>query len=169
MAQPVRFVARYAMGKSSLLLLGGVFFVAICIWAIDRADGFRAILAGLGAVFFGICVALILSTLFDRRDILVVDRNGFRDLRLSSKPIAWRNVTALGEWSHRGQRFILVTLRVPLDKSSQTTFQSLTVQVNRWFTGHDLYIAVSGLTAGYDDIADAIRRYAPPRLTAGPR
>jgi len=164
-----QFVARYAVSRLVLLLLGGVALIAVSGLLVARGTGFQPLLGGLGAAFFGLCTIAVFTRLFDRRDILVIDGRGFLDRRLCSNVIPWNDVVSLREWSFRGQSMLLLKLRVRPKASSQTFFQRLIMGANRGFTRSDFHIPGDDLAGGYKAVKDAVIRNAPPQLTQGLR
>jgi len=71
--------------------------------------------AGILAIaFFGLCLAAPIVKWFDRRDILVIDEQGIRDLRLGRGTIPWENIKSITEFAVSRQRYFALDVDDPM-------------------------------------------------------
>jgi hypothetical protein len=160
-----RFVARNSLGRIALLLIGALIFVAGGLWLAGLfgppPKPGREWIGWVAILFFGLGGLAMASRLFDRDDWLVVDRNGIRWRQWSEATIPWPAIRSWSQYSLRGQQFLCLQLKDP----SQFPGSG----IGAWLRGFnkaigfgDIALSVAGTDRTFDELAAAVRRYAPP-------
>jgi hypothetical protein len=119
--QAIALCAKYKRSKLALYALGSAAFVALGLFLVvvvgrdERYGGhYIAMAAGILAIaFFGLCLAAPIVKWFDRRDILVIDEHGIRDLRLGRSTILWEDIRSISEFAVSRQRFFALDVDDP--------------------------------------------------------
>ena len=102
-------VVRNSRGRYLLYLLGALGFVALGAFLIAKGGAFWAGL--LNVVFFGLCAAVFIRQILDRRPRLVLDEIGVTDCMSDQGRIAWANILDADLVAYKGQHFMRLVLR----------------------------------------------------------
>lgn len=148
------------------LLLGCVAFVAVGVWMINyQPQSANALIAGwVGICFFGLCVvAIVARLLLLRGPALIVSPQGLTDRRpRRAQLLRWSDVRSVGEWSHRGQRMVLLGLSSEAKErlATRTAGGAFLSKVNAALGADGRCIQTSGLKASFNDIRNLITAFA---------
>lgn len=169
-AEPAR-MAR--LGLVSLFMTFASFAVAWPLFGEAKHGSLDHFLAWFGVFFFGLCTALIFSSAFGNgRPTLVLNPMGFSFSPVSSDFVPWNAVTHLGEWSMRGQTFIVVGVTNDIwDSPNLTRIARMSRGANRKLGVDGFAIAATGMPMRYEEFRDIFLTYAftyAPALDASP-
>ena len=162
------FVALPSRWRLALMALGAAAFVAIGLWmagmfgAAPRTDRYSAdatnAIGWICVAFFALCGVAIVRRLFDTRAQVRIGPHGILWVRLSDRTIPWSDITDITEWSHRGQRMIILHLRDPA-RWPPRGVSALLAGANRALTGGDVAISLTGTDRSFDEAVAAIGRF----------
>jgi hypothetical protein len=161
-----RFVARNSPSRLALMLLAAAAFVALGLWIAGLfgppPKPGREWLGWLAAVFFGFAGIVGVRRLFDRSDQLVIDRNGIFWRHWSETTIPWSAIDSFSTHSIRRQHFLSLHLKSPamFPRSGPGGFVG---SLNRGLGFGDIALTVAGTDRSFDELVEAIDRYAPER------
>lgn len=161
-----RFVARNSLGRIALLLIGALLFVAGGLWLAGlfgpAPKPGREWIGWVSAIFFGLAGCVLAPRLFDRDVWLVVDRNGIRWRQWSEATIPWSAIRSWSEYSVRRQQFGGLELKDPAQFPGSGSVAWLR-GINKAIGFGDVALTVVGTDRRFDELAEAVRRYAPPK------
>lgn len=152
---PGRLIALVA---GAVALIGASLFVALGFG--DAPQGsFLRFVGWLGVVFFGGCLLLILrQLLFLRGPVVVMDRQGLLDRRLSRDPVPWRQITDLGLWQTNGQQVIVLTVPPKTEAAiGLSRIARMSRGMNARLGADGLCVAATGLTTPPGELLSLIR------------
>lgn len=115
-------------------------------------------LAWVLIAFGGLCTAFLIPSGLDGRAKVTVDAEGIADYRQASHKIAWSEIEAISYGSLRGMTAISLKLRNPA-RLERRLFARLF-----GYPGDPVQIIAFNLAGSLGDIAEGIRRFAPPAL-----
>jgi hypothetical protein len=160
-----RFVARNSLGRIALLLIGALIFVAGGLWLAGlfgpSPKPGREWIGWVTALFSGLAGLVLASRLFDREDWLVIDRNGIRWRQWSEATIPWSAIRSWSQYSVRRQKFLCLELKDPSQFPGSGSGAWLR-GINKAIGFGDIALSVVGTDRKFDELAEAVRRYAPP-------
>lgn len=99
--------------------LGGLIFVVVGAFMlagrVEPANWFVRAIGGVGVLFFGACVVVVLPRIFSPRPALTLTAEGIEDTSAAVTPgfVFWKDIIGFSYWSHQGQRGLCVHLRDP--------------------------------------------------------
>ena len=161
---PDRFVARPAPFRILLLLAGAAGFVVLGFWIaglmgpVPRAG--REWVGWLSIVFFGLAFIVGIARLFDRRDQIVIDRDGLLWRQRSKSTIPWAEIRSIRTLVIKRQHLMCVELVDP-GRFPPTTLMGRIGSANRMLGFGDFAVSTSGTDRTYRQLSAAIERYAP--------
>lgn len=152
--------------KLILTLIGSLVFVAIGLWfvinpsALKSAQRFNPtaiMLVGYAAiVFFGLCVAVIVSKLPDQKPGLIIDAKGLHDNSsgVSAGEILWEDIEALSVIQIHRQKLILLQVKNPQAYIDRQTsgFKRKMMSMNHRMYGTPVSITTNGLKISFDEL-----------------
>lgn len=164
------FVATYSRGPMALATLGSALFVLAGCWMVGAFGAAPSIarysptmvslIGWAGVAVFGVFGLMGLSKLFTAGEALRIGPVGVQAAGWSDRPILWSEIRDITEWSHRGQRMIVLHLNDPSLYPAKG-LRSLSARANRKLTGGDITLSLTGTDRGFEDAAEAIRRFRP--------
>ena len=161
------FEADNSRWRVMALLAGAAGFVALGIWLLrlDDAPAGSTVAAWAAIVFFGSCFAVGVPRAIQTGPELRIDRNGIWWNRWSDRTIPWCEITRIAVRQMRDQRFLALHLRDPSAYTSERLLGKL-ASINRVMGFGDIALNMQGTDRSFDELADAVRRFAPPGLFA---
>lgn len=159
-------------GWTALAALGSLVAIAGAAW-FTKAVGFEgfgdidlfervvrtAMFAAFTLLFSGTAVTYALAS-FDASPVVVVNRDGVHDRRLTRAPIHWSQITSVEPREHGGQLMLLINVvdpqRLPLPANPLWLVNRLSGRM----AGAELSVKATGLAAGLPDLIAAVRAQA---------
>jgi hypothetical protein len=166
------FVANRSTGKTLLLILGGLGFVAFGGYALlypgsfpdyIRVEGIAmpfSILAWASLIFFGFCVVVGLSQLRHRGPVIEIGAQGVRWRNRSDALIPWSAFERAQVTSINRQSFVSLWLRDP-GAWRPTTLAGKLGGANKAMGFGDIALAGHGTDRRFEDILEAVQAFAP--------
>lgn len=165
------FVAHTSRGRTGLLALGALAFVAIGLW-MGGAFGLPPVSGGFSAVkmfivgwfsvlFFGLCFVIFIRKLFGTREQLRIGPAGIRSASWSDQTVPWSEIVNVTTWAHRRQRSIILHLRDPA-RFPGRGLAALLAGANRKLTGGDIAISLTGTDRSFNEAMSAIENFKTP-------
>ncbi|MGL4242071.1 MAG: STM3941 family protein [Beijerinckiaceae bacterium] len=146
--------------KILLLIALSAGFIALGFWLVATAEGGTLIqfLGWVLVLFFGACGILwIVQSIRYRGAVVVIDRDGILDRRVSDAPIPWTKVEGVSTWTLDAQRFVILKLDEAFDHSFPTK------AITRWTRGANKKLGADGITInptglqiGFDALLNAV-------------
>lgn len=154
------FTARHSRWRLALLFALALGFVALgFVLALDASDAGGLVIGGLSAGFFGLCAVVIGRKAFDTRVQLRIDRQGVFSRGWSDGVIGWDGISEVSTWHHRGQRFVVLSLKDRAAWPPRPGLAAWTAGINRRLTGGDIPIGLTGMDRGFDEAVAAIEHF----------
>ena len=116
-------------GKTALLLLGGLLFVAMCVFlvltgtsvvvlpygAFARTSFFVLAVTVFGILFFGYAVVIAIQRLVRPQPLVILNREGITDNASAGAVglVRWSEIAGIGISNVSRQRFVVVTVNDP--------------------------------------------------------
>ncbi|MFI9331076.1 STM3941 family protein [Kitasatospora sp. NPDC052868] len=160
-----------AKGRTLLMLLGAIAFVAVGAVLLLQQDGVKNVVVGAAAVlFFGLCAVLLLARLVQGRPELVLDSAGLEHVQLGR--IGWAEIGAVRIRDIRvrnaHQRMIELLLHDPAGYLTRAPrLVRATASANRGLGYGPANISANTLPVGLEDVLAAMVRHHP-RLVVQP-
>jgi hypothetical protein len=167
-----RFVAHVSKGKTLLLILGSLLFVALGLWFVIAPDTFAdsvpwlgdaglvQVIGGVAALFFGSCGVAAVRQLFRTDPVIEMGPEGLLWRRWSKEAIPWDAFERAAIGQIQRQRMLTFWLRDP-DAYRSTSFSGRTAGANKALGFGDITPSTAGLDRSVDELADAAHRFAP--------
>ena len=158
-----RVVFSYARGKLALYLVGAVALAVLCAgaWWMGLAPpgGLKELILLLGGPFFGLIAALSLVNLVKGGNVVILDRNGLSDLRISRTQIPWSRIDAMTVSAIHRQSFLVLSVDPAFEASMPRTGLARWTRRPNAALGFDgLTVGMHGLDGTLDDLVAAIGR-----------
>ena len=167
-----RFVARNAPLRLLVLMAASIGIVALGLWI---AGSFgppprpgREWIGWLAVTFFGICAIAFTRRLFDKKDQIVVDRNGIFWRPWSAMTIPWGAIKSFEPLTVRNQHFVAIYLKDPSLFPRDGTARLLG-GLNRGLGFGDLAISAVGTDKSFTELLAAVEHFAPREGVKGAR
>jgi hypothetical protein len=156
------FVARPVPAKYFGMAAAGLVLTLLSAWLAgllgrDYPPG-RESAAWAGFVAMGLITLLLLLRAFDREDILRIGPSGLWYRLWSDDIIPWREIRDVSVWTVRGQKAILLHLVDPV-RFPPSTLQGKAGSKDKFITGGDIAIALTGTDRSFDQAMAAIEEY----------
>lgn len=161
--------ARYRVGKLALAAAGaslfvalGLFFIAIASHEPGRPLRWDLLTVGIMAlVFFGFVLLAVLAKMLDRRQILTIDDDGIRDLRIGPGVIPWPEIHEILEYAANPEASLLaqVYFAIEVDEPQRfaaARFPGAMARANRLFGFPGLHVGAQGLDVSRDQLRAAL-------------
>lgn len=160
--------------KVILLILGAISFVLLGAWiltldvqAIESQRRFNnpTLVYGMGVasiVFFGLCGLLGARKLFDKSPGVVINAEGILDNSsgISAEIIPWAQVTGVGEYKVKNQKFISIHIQNPEEYANiGSAFKKMASKANLKMCGTPINISTNTLKISYDELLEIINEY----------
>jgi hypothetical protein len=155
--------------KMFLLAAASLGFVAAGVWMVQTLPGgaFAHLMGWLAILFFGLCAVGWCWQAFSLRgNVVVMDRNGILDRRVSDHPIPWDKVQAISTWSNENQKIIILKLDPAFDDIFPTkTITRMTRSANAKLGADGIPINPMGLKLSYDELMAATMQFWESKRT----
>jgi hypothetical protein len=159
-----RFVARPSRFRILLLILGSLGFVALGVWIAGLLGPpprpGKEFAGWLSILFFGLCFVVGLFRLFERGDVIVVDRQGLFWRRWSDATIPWSAIRSIEPRSIRRNRFLCLWLH-DHRQFPPGSWIGRAGAANRALGFGDIAITTAGTDRRFDELLAALERHAP--------
>ncbi len=136
------YIERSAL--TTIMLAGnaaGLVAAGVVVTRVASAGSFVQVFGWAAVLFFGTCCVLIVRELLAFRGVVVViDRDGILDRRVSNQPMPWAKVLGVDVWSLDAQRFVILKLDPDFDAAFPTK------AITRWTRGANKKIGADGIT-----------------------
>jgi hypothetical protein len=153
--------------KMALLGFGALGFVATGVWIVRTtpSGAFIHLIGWASIVFFGLCAALVVQQVLTLRGpVVVIDRRGILDRRVSDEMIPWDKVQAISTWSHQNNKTMILKLDADFDAAFPTKrITRMTRGINAKLGADGIAINPSGLMLSYDKLLAAAIRFREGR------
>jgi len=175
-----RFVARVSKGRTLLLIVGALLFVAAGIWFLFSPEtfirsprsmgdpGFVSLIGWAGVLFFGICAIVGMRQLFRTDAVIEMGPEGLLWRRWSNATIPWTAFDHAAVAEIHRQRMLTLWLQEP-EAYPSTTLSGRMAGANKAMGFGDLSLSASGLDCSFDELVAAFDTYASepvrPELT----
>jgi hypothetical protein len=151
--------AKYKRTKLALYALGCAAFVALGLFLVTEvaqdasySRHYAALPVGLASLaFFGIGLMVIVARFIDRRDILVIDDRGIRDLRLGINTIPWKDIQSITEYTVKRQTFFAIQVDEPT-RYVENSGKRFMLKANRIAGFSPLNVSAHGLGISPDEL-----------------
>jgi hypothetical protein len=160
--------ARYRLGELALYALGAALFVALGLFFLTvkapepGSTNWVAFTVGVvTALVFGFLLIAAVVRILDRRQILVIDDEGIRDLRLGPHVIPWTEIHGILEYPVNPEAFFLAQAYFAIEVDNprrfvSTSFLRSLLQANRIFGFPGLNIGSQGLDVSRNALRAAL-------------
>ena len=143
-----------------LLALGAVMVAASLAVAVGavRASSFQQMIGWVGVVFFGGVMVLLAGRLIGaKRPLIVLDRDGLWDRRVTRQPVPWSEIHSIRTWPKKGQNAIIVSVPPEVEEAvGLTRMARMTRGPNVAVKADGLVITATGLGIDHDALLHAI-------------
>lgn len=154
------FAARHSRWRLGLLFALSLSFVALgLLFAIETRDAAGLVFGGIATAFFGLCAVVIGFRVFDRRVQVRIDCEGIFCRSWSDHAIGWEDIAEVSTWNHRGQRFIILSLKDRARHPPRRGLAAWTAGANRRLTGGDVPLGLTGSDRGFAQALGAIQHF----------
>jgi hypothetical protein len=155
--------------KMLLLTAGSLGFVGAGVWIVKTTPGgaFAHLMGWLAILFFGLCAVGWCWQAFSLRgNVVVIDREGILDRRVSDNSIPWDKVKLISTWSNDNQKIIILKLDPAFDEVFPTkTITRMTRGVNAKLGADGIPINPMGLKLSFDELMAATMHFWESRRT----
>lgn len=162
------FVAQSSRWRIARLVLVSAAFVTAGLWmggafgpvpASRRYPPAMTFAIGwLSVIFFGCCGAIAIRTLFNIGEQLRIGAAGIRSRPWSDKTIPWSEIRDVTTWTYKRQKAIVLHLGDPARFPGRRV-PAIFAGANRWLTGGDVAISLTGTDRSFQDALAAIDHF----------
>ena len=157
----------YSWKRLAILLAGGIALtagsaaMAFHLFPDMQVDAFYTAVGYFGVVFFGFAMLKIGWLLLTARGpVLVIDRNGIRDLRVSQTVIPWDAVEQIGIGEVKRQQFVTLKVEPALEKQLVASAGKRLMRLANHAVGVDgIVINPSGLQVDAETLLEVCNAY----------
>ena len=159
---------QYSKIRLAGLALLGVGMTALSAWLpqwrIVPAGSFKEFIVWFGVLFFGAATLVAVSRLFKTGDILIIDRTGIRDTRMTETLLPWSAINSLSRLDMQTHKFLVLQLdpafRATLPLSRKTR---MGLAGNQAIGIDGIPFTMQGLDGSFADLEAAVQRFGPAR------
>lgn len=155
--------ARFSRWKLALALLGSAGFVAVSIWMIGSPEFPGMIVktfSALGIAFFGAVALYAVWSLFDRRPVLIINKDSVFDRRSMDRAIPWSEVLAVSSLTIRKREFFYIDIGQPADRYTDHPLKVWLLNLNQGFAP-GVVISPYFLDSKPEVVRNAVERFSP--------
>ncbi len=163
------FVARVSRGKTLLLVLGALAFVAAGIWFVGSAETIAAssrralfqdpaivlLFGWIAILFFGACGLIGVRQLFRSEPVMEIDDRGILWRRRSDQPIPWDAIVRIEPCAMYNQKFLCLWLDDPARYPAKSTLRKLS-GLNKGMGFGDVALSMQGTDRSFDQLLEVV-------------
>jgi len=163
----------YSSAKLLLLTGAGVLMtlasaaIAFNWFHADNIDTSKMTAGYFAGAFFGLATCVAGRKLMSSgRPVVVISRDGIRDLRISDELIPWESVEAISSWQYSGQKSMVLEVEPSVaERLNTSSVRRFFTQVNKTLGIDGVIISSAGLAVDVDALIETCIKY---RVAAGP-